>query len=295
MLSYPGMNKWFITGALVASLAIALPLCSQAAEIDVGSTTISTSKAKVNADGIDQAIVSVRVRTVNYLSAPGATVTLSSSRGEMDEITPASVTTNDYGKAEFLVRSLKNGTSSITAYVNGQKAPGAVSIEFANGLDIGLAPGSLIKIPSDSDPNTFSDTAVYYFASNGRRYVFSNDKVYFTWYTSFDNVRVISIEDMTKIPIGGNVTYRPGVKPVKFQTDDKVYAVDRNGTLRWLKTEAVARAIYGADWTSKVDDINEAFYVNYKFGTPVDNSIDFMADTISNKYSSIEKDKGITQ
>ncbi len=277
-------------------LGLALGSTPSWAAININTVSITSSKDTVTADGIDQAMVRVRVSNDNGLPASGAAVKIYSSRGITDEMTPAgSVSTNAYGKAEFMVRSLKNGQATITAEVNGQRVAATYTLTFQNGLDIGLAPGSLIKIPSDNDPNTFSDTAVYYFASNGRRYVFPNDKVYFTWYPSFDNVRVISVDEMTKIPIGGNVTYRPGSKPVKFQTDDKVYAVYKGGELQWLKTEDVARGIYGDSWASKVDDINEAFYVNYRFGTPIGGASDFMAKTIYDKYSTIEIDKGIGQ
>lgn len=279
---------------LFASLAVLLisPLTVRAVSVDLNTVTLRSSKSTVTADGIDQTIIRVSVKTPNYLAAPGAVVRLTSSRGTLDEITPAEATTNGFGSAEFLVRSLRNGTTTIMVEVDSQKTSKQVGVSFVNGLNVGLAPGSLIKIPSDNNENTYSDSAVYYYASNGRRYVFPNEKVYFTWYTSFDNVRILSLEDMSKIPIGGNLTYRPGVKPVKFQTDDKVYAVYKAGELRWIKSENIARGIYGPDWIYKVDDINESFYVNYSFGPPIENALDFMTETIANKFSTIDKDRG---
>lgn len=287
------MKRFLLLITLVCTVAFWPSVEVKAAAVDYNTVTVRTSKSIVNADGIDQALISVNVKTINYLAAEGAIVTLTTARGSLDEITPTEATTNGYGSVQFLLRSLKNGNTFVTATVNGHQISQTVDVSFVNGLDIGLLAGSLIKIPSDENENTYADSAVYYYASNGRRYVFPNEKVYFTWYTSFSNVRILSIEDMSKIPIGGNITYRPGVKPVKFQTDDKVYAVYRNGELRWLKTEQVARDVYGNDWTKKVDDISEAFYVNYHFGTPIENSVDFMAETIAGKYSTIEKDKGI--
>jgi len=279
--------------SLIVLIAPMITLASSGDEVDLNATTIFASKETVNADGIDQSEITVRTRTMNYLSASGATVELVSSRGSRDEIKPSQTTSDLFGKAKFSIRSLKNGDSVISVKVNGQTIQNTKTIHFSNGLDIDLKPGALIKIPSDSDPNTYSDTAVYYFASDGRRYVFPNEKVYFTWYPSFSAVRTISIVDMTKVPIGGNVTYRPGSRPVKFQTDNKVYAVDHNGLLRWIKTAKVAKDIYGEDWASKVDDINESFYVNYKFGDPITNWVDFMKDTIYNRYYTIEIDRNI--
>jgi hypothetical protein len=282
-------------GFLFASVLLFAPLfVAQAIEFDPTITYIKTDSDTVTADGIDQAIVTVRVRSVNRIAVPGVSVKLVSSRGSMETVTPEEATTNSFGEAKFYVRSLKNGVASISALLEQDyPSPGSVSINFEKGFDLPLPAGSLIKIPSDSDPNTYSDTAVYYFASDGRRYVFPNEKVYFTWYPTFADVNILSLEDMTKIPIGGNVTYRPGAKLVKFQTDNKVYAVYQNGELRWVPTEQLAMDLYGDNWASKVDDINESFYVNYTFGTPIEHRLDFVPDTIANKFSTIEKDKGI--
>lgn len=266
----------------------------RAIEFDPTITSLKTDSETVRADGIDQARITVRVRNVNRIAVPGLKVKLVSSRGSMDEITPEEDMTNSFGEAGFMVRSLKNGTSQFSAIVEEDyPSSNSISVTFEDGLDLPLPAGSLIKIPSDSDPNTYSDTAVYYYASDGKRYVFPNEKVYFTWYPTFADVQVLSLQDMTKIPIGGNVTYRPGSKLVKFQTDNKVYAVYQNGLLRWVPTEELARDLYGENWMTKVDDINESFYVNYSFGQPIEHRLDFPVDTIYNKFSTIEKDKSI--
>ncbi len=111
-----------------------------------------------------------------------------------------------------------------------------------------------------------SFSAVYYYGDDGFRYVFPNDKTYFTWYENFDNVKWLSDKDMSTIQIGGNVTYRPGVKMVKIQSDKKVYAVSVNGTLRALDSEAVAKELYGASWNTLVDDVPDGFFGNYSIG-----------------------------
>ncbi len=121
--------------------------------------------------------------------------------------------------------------------------------------------GSLIKSPAAS--------AVYYCGGDGKRYVFPNDKTYFTWYANFTGVKTITPEELAAIPIGGNVTYRPGVKLLKIQSDPKVYAVDRHGTLRWITTDAIAKSLYGSAWAKQVHDLSDAFFINYKVGEPV--------------------------
>lgn len=287
--------RFFVSALLLVGLTWGGVAKAQVTPIDPSATTLYTAENTVNADGIDQAVVEIRARTINYLPAVDRRVTLTSSRGSIDEITPSTAFTNAFGKAQFLVRSLKNGTSELTAYVEEHRAPGTLSITFQGGLDVPVQAGALIKIPDDSNPNTYADTAVYYYASDGKRYVFPNDKVYFSWYASFEPVQVLSLENMTKIPIGGNVTYRPGYKLVKFQTDDRVYAVYQNGELRWIKTEDTARNMYGNNWNQKVDDINEAFFVNYHYGTALENALDFVPEAIMKKFDTIEKDKQLVQ
>jgi hypothetical protein len=69
----------------------------------------------------------------------------------------------------------------------------------------------------------------------------------------------ISLDDLQAIPLGGNVHYKPGALLVKIQTDPKVYAVGANGNLRWVRSEAIARALYGSNWNKLVDDVPDSF------------------------------------
>lgn len=123
--------------------------------------------------------------------------------------------------------------------------------------------GSLIKVPSNS--------SVYYCGADAKRYVFPNAKTYATWYNDFSAVKTISEEEMSKISLGGNVSYRPGLKLVKVQTDPHVYAVDKNGSLRLMLTPAIAEKYYGKDWNKRVEDIPDAFFTNYKIGANISN------------------------
>jgi hypothetical protein len=121
--------------------------------------------------------------------------------------------------------------------------------------------GTLIKGPSLP--------AVYYCGANGKRYVFPNEHTFHTWFEDFSTVTTLTDAELAAIPLGGNVTYKPGVRMVKIQTDPKVYAIARGGLLRWVQTEAVAAALYGADWNRKIDDVSDAFFVNYTMGDPI--------------------------
>lgn len=129
-----------------------------------------------------------------------------------------------------------------------------------------LSSGDLIKGPAET---------IYYYGQDGKRYVFPNSKTYFTWYDNFSQVKMLGATELAAIPIGGNVTYRPGVRLVKITTDPKVYAVSAHGVLRWVKTEEVARRLYGSDWKKQIDDIPDAFFVNYAVGADIGNVYEF--------------------
>jgi hypothetical protein len=130
--------------------------------------------------------------------------------------------------------------------------------------------GSLIKLecPEGAEAND-PCKAVYYYGADEKRHAFPNSKVFFTWYENFDSVITISPGVMGSIMLGANVTYRPGVRMVKFTTVDKVYAVSKGGVLRWIMTEDVAVALYGEVWNTKIDDIPDTFFSNYAFGDDI--------------------------
>lgn len=148
-----------------------------------------------------------------------------------------------------------------------------------------LSAGDLIRGESFS--------AVYYYGADGYRYVFPNDKTYFTWYEDFEDVKWISDADMTTIQIGGNVTYKPGVKMIKITSDSKTYAVSENGTLRWVSSEEVAIDLYGNDWNTQIDDVPDAFFGNYNIGQEIEESGSFSTSGEQASAYSIDADKGL--
>jgi plastocyanin len=138
-----------------------------------------------------------------------------------------------------------------------------------------------------------SFSAVYYVGEDGFRYVFPNDKAYFTWYSNFNSVKVITDAQLSKIQIGGNITYKPGVKMVKINTDPKTYAVDAGGTLRHVGSEAVAVALYGSNWNTKIDDIADGFFPNYTIGEPIVSASSYSPTAVVAAVSDINDDKSL--
>ena len=136
-----------------------------------------------------------------------------------------------------------------------------------------------------------SGSTVYYFGANGKRFVFPNEKTYFTWYTNFDGVRTISDGQLASIPLGGNVTYRPGYKMVKITTDPRVYVVEQGGILRHITSEQLALTLYPVNWRNQVDDIPDAFFTNYRVGTAVQTASDYNPDNVMTQTVRINQDK----
>lgn len=143
---------------------------------------------------------------------------------------------------------------------------------------------TLVKLPNDNNPNTQIDSTVYYVGGDGYRHPFPNPKVFFTWFCDFSSVQTISATQMASMQLGKNVTYRPGSVPVKFTTVSRVYVVEKNGLLRWITTAEIGAQLYGADWTTKIEDINDAFFTNYTFGADI---------TDASQYNALSQEGGV--
>ncbi|MFA5185114.1 MAG: hypothetical protein WC551_01360 [Patescibacteria group bacterium] len=132
----------------------------------------------------------------------------------------------------------------------------------ANAATVGL-----IKGPGDT---------VYWKSTDGKRYVFPTYNTFRSWYGDISQpIQILTSEELGIIPIGGNVTYKPGVRLIKVTTDPKVYAIARYGVLRWITSESLAVQLYGADWARKVDDLPDPFFVNYNMGASINSTADY--------------------
>lgn len=147
-----------------------------------------------------------------------------------------------------------------------------------------LSPGDLIKA---------SGPAVYYYSQDGKRLVFPNENTYKTWYADFSQVKTITDVELAAITMGGNVTYKPGMRLVKIISDAKVYAVAAGGALRHITTEAIATGLYGTDWNTKVDDVPVGFFSNYRIDSPITNVADYAPAQNTQQATSIDADRAV--
>ncbi len=143
-------------------------------------------------------------------------------------------------------------------------------------------------------------TAVYYYGSDAKRYVFPYQAAYTSWYTGFGTVQTMTDADLVAIPFGGNVTVHPGklLQVVSMDTpwavmDPKVYAVSKGGVLHWVKTAALATSIWGAAWEGQIVAVPESLLTNYTIGTEINNASDYSLAT-QLAVATINEDKGLT-
>ncbi len=144
--------------------------------------------------------------------------------------------------------------------------------------DPGVMPpqGTLIKLVCQ-DGAAVDDPckAVYYYGRDGKRHAFPHERVFFTWYTDFSTLVEVNSNIMSSIPLGSNVTYRPGIRMLKFRTVPQVFVVTRGGILRWIATEELAASFYGPNWNQNVHDLPDSYYSNYQFGADIRSTSDF--------------------
>ncbi len=150
--------------------------------------------------------------------------------------------------------------------------------------EVELQAGDLIR------GQTFS--AVYYMGADEFRYVFPNLNTYKSWYgEDFSNVVWITDAQLAKIQIGGNVTYKPGTRMIKIDTDPKTYAPGQNGTLHHVTSEQVARDLYGTNWNKEIDDMPDGFFTNYTIAESIDNASEYNRASLQSNATSINVDR----
>lgn len=153
---------------------------------------------------------------------------------------------------------------------------------------------ALVKLPcddTDTDVNA-PCKAVYYVGTDGDRHAFANENTFFTWYDNFDSVITVDEDYLASLRLRDPVTYRPGVRMVKFPSADQVYAVAQGGVLREIMSEAVAEDLYGSNWSERIDDLSEAFFGHYSIGDVIDSSSDYDKDDEKDLATDIHEERG---
>ena len=151
--------------------------------------------------------------------------------------------------------------------------------------------GTLVKTACGSyAPKSDSCHSIYYYGQDGYRHGFTSEAVYRSWFgTSYANVVTISQSEMNAMPIGENVTMRPGSWLVKFMGSSTVYAVEKGGVLRPIANEAAAKAIYGSRWNQSIAELSGSVKGDYTIGKKIASSSDYSGSRAYYSVSSIDE------
>jgi len=168
--------------------------------------------------------------------------------------------------------------------LNSQKADVTIKQNLGAKID-GVAPNSILQTPGVS--------TLYYYGRDCKRHVMPNVKIYNSWFEDFSNITKLTYEQLTLIPLSGNVTYRPGSRLVKITTDPKVYAVTENGGLKWVSSEDIAVELFGDNWSTKIDDLPDVFFFSYTILDPIEVEDDYNIHNELTRAQTINIDKGL--
>lgn len=109
-----------------------------------------------------------------------------------------------------------------------------------------------------------SNSAVYRF-ENGVRKPFYNSAIFLTWFSNFDLVKTVSDLALAEIPLGPQVLPRAG-SLIKIPSVIDVYVVEDSANgyrLRLIEDEASAAREFGADWASRVLDVDVTLFKKF--------------------------------
>jgi hypothetical protein len=235
----------------------------QALYVSFSQSSIAFNKTTAAADGVKSVGIDVYVRDQN-----GDPI-----KGQLVEIAPQDTTTsvsvlaaysNAAGLVHFDSGSSTVGTAVYYFYLNGVQFNKNYSVSFTenNAPDRTYLDGRFVK--------TKNLTAVYFLDKNNVRHAYPTQKVWESYFgKDFSFVETISTATMGSYDLGRNVPFKTGTL-MKIPSVNKVYRVENGAIIRWVKTEVVAKNLYGANWAQLVVDLPESFFTDYTEGTVIE-------------------------
>jgi ppGpp synthetase/RelA/SpoT-type nucleotidyltranferase len=154
----------------------------------------------------------------------------------------------------------------------------------------------LEEIPPSSIIKASSLPMLYWYGKDKKRYPIPTIHTFLTWFPSTEkmpNIRQLPDEVVVRIPIGGNITYRPGTKNIKIASSSYKYAVSHGGVLHLIGDPKIAVRIFGENWEDKVDTIPDAFFTNYFVGEEIKKVSDFDPAKERDMSPTIDHDKNL--
>ena len=124
----------------------------------------------------------------------------------------------------------------------------------------------------------------YYIGRNNRRYYIPNATVFGSWFIDANSTEQFNIDahgcaslvqvnvaELAAIPIGGNVTIRPGTVATGITTDPRRYVISRGGVLRPLADEALLFELQPRWINPHVVMTPDYLFVNFSVGPTIIN------------------------
>ena len=138
------------------SVAYRVPVIANA-----GNSTVTASPTTVASDGVTTSTITVTLKGASNAAAWGKTVTLASSRGASDTISPASGVSNDSGVVTFSVKSTTAGMPVFTATdtTDGITVTQTASVTFSASA-VSAATSTVTASPSTVTANGISTSSV---------------------------------------------------------------------------------------------------------------------------------------
>ena len=131
---------------------------------------------------------------------------------------------------------------------------------------------------------------IYYYATDGKRYVFPTEDVFLSWFPELDieKIETQSLEKLYETPLGGNVEIRPGSllkTPSLFDT----FLVAKGTQIKKID-EALISELYGEKWQDLVIELPEYYFSQYNIIDPIKTKADYPEITEKN---TIDLNKGL--
>lgn len=264
----------------------AQPIVGQVTRIIVKARYFGTSSLTIN-EGINNVAFAHNDFWPINSSDNGPSVSLSSY---------SPLYSGGYYSYVFTGRFMSDGTKMLVFKVDGANQLAEVN-ENNNLKNVTVnvfKSGDLIKLANNS--------AVYLIKDDGQKHLFVNSPTFWSYYSGgwnslklndqFVYIKELSQATFDSIPVGKNVTIKPGAKLVKFQNSPRVYIVFGSAKLKQV-SDQIALNLYGYNWGSRVTTIQNGFESDYFRSDQdfVDSDGDGLADEdersvyLSNPYS----------
>jgi len=129
--------------------------------------------------------------------------------------------------------------------------------------------------------------SLYYYAADDKRYIFPSLEIYTSWFKDLRTLQRVPLEEMQKMPLGGNVTVRP-FSLITTPSDTNVYLVLRSGSIAAVDRH-VLETVFGAEFAKRAIEIPNYYFTNYTYQDSILQVDDF---PLPQTNVTIDQDKG---